>query len=194
MESHLGSRIAGIGAGLPGSPVWRLALLALGMLAAGLAVYGLARAPGSAMAWPAAWHIGAGSGVSRAAAASVLLGSLPSFAHAFAFSLLSVLLLPQGRFWAAAGCAAWAGIDTAFEVLQHPAAAAPAARWLQEISAESSLHWGADKVARYLLAGRFDAWDVLAGLLGALAAYGLAQATLPAARRHGGPQRGGRLP
>ena len=157
-------------------------LLAVAMLAMGLAVYVLDRAPGSAMAWPAAWSIGPAADTPAVAGAGkwlgVVTGSLPSFVHAFAFALLSALLLPRTRSWAAAACAAWALIDTVFEVFQHPVLSAHAARWLQDLVLGTALQWSADKTARYLVSGRFDPFDVLAGALGALAAYAVCRATL----------------
>lgn len=164
-----------------------LLLLAVAALAVGFAVYGLDRAPGSAMAWPAAWSLGPAADTLRADGAGrgwgVVEGSLPSFVHAFAFALLSALLLPRTLFSVATACAAWAAIDSVFEALQHPVLSAPAARWLQELDLVTALQWCADKTARYLASGSFDPFDVLAGLLGGLAAFAVCRATLLAATR-----------
>lgn len=165
-----------------------LALLAVAALAAGMAVYALDRTPGSAMAWPTTWSIGQFADTPAASGnwLGVVRGSLPSFVHAFAFAALSALLLPRTRWWAGAACAAWAVIDTVFEALQHPALSAPAVRWLHEVDLVRVLQWCADKTAGYLASGHFDPWDVLAGVLGALAAYAVCQATLPVVEQPAG--------
>lgn len=183
--------------GVPGDPprLLKVRSLALGgvaalALAAGLAVYVLGRAPGSAMAWPAAWSLGlaaeplAGSSAGRWW--GVLVGSLPSFAHALAFAVLSVLLLPRTRGWAVMACATWGLIDTLFEVLQHPALSGTAAHGLQGLGLSAPLQWCADKTARYLAQGQFDVWDVMAGVLGAAVAYVLCRTALPTSARPAG--------
>jgi hypothetical protein len=133
-----------------------LTAIAVAVLALGTLVYALDRAPGTASLWPRAWTRHGGSPFFGA-----LGGALPSFAHAFAFSLLSALLLPPGRGWQRAACLGWAAIDTLFEIGQHPAVSHHLPGWLPGF------------IARYFRYGVFDAFDVAAGLLGALAAYGL---------------------
>lgn len=186
-ETRAVDRALGMWSRRPRGQTFGLVLLAVAALAMGLAVYVLGRAPGSAMAWPEAWSVGLVADTPAAGGAGhwlgVVGGSLPSFVHAFAFAVLSALLLPRTRFWAAGACAAWAVIDTVFEALQHPVLSAPAARWLQDLDLVTALQWCADKTARYLASGSFDPFDVLAGLLGALAAYAVCRATLLVAER-----------
>ncbi len=117
------------------------ALLALagGALAAGLAVYALARDPGHAQWWPAIdGRVPVGT---AAPVVQAIAGSLPEFAHVLAFALLTAVLLPAGRAWRCVACLGWAAIDLLAEAGQHPAlhafweamlagdAAGDAARW-----------------------------------------------------------------
>jgi len=132
-----------------------LAALAVAVLALGTLVYALDRAPGTAALWPRAWTRHGGSAFFGAVG-----GALPSFAHAFAFSLLTALLLAPGRGAQRAACLGWAAVDTLFEIGQHPAVA-------------KHLLWLPGPLARYFRHGVFDALDVAAGLLGALLAYAL---------------------
>lgn len=92
---------------------------------------------------------------------------LPSAVHAFAFALLSALVLPPRRPLYTMACAGWVLVDVLFELGQHPAAAAPLSRWLQ---AHLPLDL-AQPLARYFLAGTFDRADLGAALLGGAAAW-----------------------
>ena len=49
--------------------------------------------------------------------------SLPTFAHVFAFSLLTAALLTGERKTAITVCLGWFVVEAAFEVGQHPAIA-----------------------------------------------------------------------
>lgn len=162
------------GKALPRPHAGLLTLLALGVLCCGLLVYVIGRPAGTAMGLPHALEFGAQRGASGAWA-PVLAGSLPSFAHAFAFSLLSCVLLPRRRLAMTVACLFWLLLDSAFEILQVPALAKPAAAALH--SAALVLP-GADRIAAYLLQGRFDTLDLLAGGLGAAAAFACAATAL----------------
>ena len=133
-------------------------------LALGLLVYLTDRVPGHASLLPAlAWmsghhHFGA-------------LGQwLPSFLHPFAFSLLTAATLRRQAAPHDSACVAWAAINLAFEFAQHPLLKAPLATALQD-----GLGWTplAEPLANYVLRGTFDPGDLLAVVLGALAAAGV---------------------
>lgn len=161
-------------AGDRGRATLRVVGSALAVFALGLAVYMVDRPAGSAVGLPDLLHVG---GTDAAVAGSggrlfgVLGGSLPTFAHVFAFSLLSVVLLPRGRPFVLAACAFWLGVNLVFEWLQQPAWSQPVAAWLRLNAAALP---GAEPLARYLLNGRFDLFDALAAVLGALAALAIA--------------------
>lgn len=152
----------------------RVIVAALAALATGLAVYMFDRPAGSAAGLPDVLQFGA-QGAAAAGPGGrlfgVLGGSLPTFAHVFAFSLLSVVLLPRGRRFVLAACAFWLGVNLVFEWLQQPAWSQPVAAWLR---LNATALPGAEPLARYLLNGRFDLFDVLAAVLGALAACAVA--------------------
>lgn len=146
----------------------RLALLAAAALTLGVLVYMLDRPAGSAAGLPALLEAGR-SGTPPLFGA--LGGNLPSFAHAFAFSLLSCLVLPRRLAPMAAACAFWAFVDAGFEVLQQPALAQPVVAALHQ----TAIDWpGREALAAYLAHGRFDPLDLLASSLGAMLAFGLA--------------------
>ena len=132
-----------------------LALLALAVLALGTLVYALDRGAGTAVLWPRALTRQGGAPVF-----GTVGGSLPSLAHAFAFSLLSALALPWRRAWQAGACAGWAVVDALFEIGQHRALSGPLGELLPPL-------------ANYFRRGTFDALDVAAGFVGAALAYGL---------------------
>lgn len=102
----------------------------------------------------------------------VLGQSLPAFAHVFAFSLLTVALLGGGRCTALAACSGWFLVDAGFELGQHPVLAPMLAgftpSWFEGIP---FLHRTND----FFLSGTFDAFDLFAMALGAVAAYVLTQ-------------------
>lgn len=161
----------------PNAALWG-ALLALAVLAAGALVYTLDRPAGSAagLPWPLA-PTGRNLGVF-----GVLGGSLPSFAHAFAFSLANCLLLSgAGVGYAALGgcCGRWALLETVLECLQHPALGQPLATLLRQVVPHGATPdtW-ADRlvghVANYFAHGTFDPLDVIAALVGAGASFTLA--------------------
>jgi hypothetical protein len=143
---------------------WWLAGLSLALLALGVLVYVVDRAPGTAAALPTALSMYDGSRSWFGA----LGGSLPTFVHALGFSLLTALVLPRTRRHAALACGGWALIETAFEVGQHKAVSPLLAAWIAPAAGSVP---GADTLRRYFLVGGFDPWDIAAGLAGAAAAY-----------------------
>jgi len=92
---------------------------------------------------------------------------LPSGVHALAFSLFTAAALGRGAARRRGACAAWCTINLAFEVGQH---AAFKPHWAAALHAAAGDWPVAGPVLRYLLAGTFDVGDLLAIVLGALAA------------------------
>jgi hypothetical protein len=144
-------------------------------LALGAGVYLLDRPAGSAWLIPSAW---------QAQTPGPWFGRvglwLPSFAHAFAFSVLTALLLPRRLGFAAAGCLTWALIDTLAECGQHAAASVPLASALEALLGNSAV---AMQVGRYFTQGSFAAADVAAGLAGSAVAFAALWLAMP--RRQG---------
>lgn len=130
-------------------------------LAVGLLVYLGDRPAGTAWLLPQAGALRGHAGQGGAAS------WLPSAVHAFAFALLSALVLPPRRPLYTTACVGWVLVDVLFELGQHPSAAAPLSRWLQ---AHLPLDL-AQPLARYFLAGTFDRADLAAALLGGAAAW-----------------------
>lgn len=141
------------------------------VLLAGVLVYLLDRPPGSAWLVPSSWQHGA---------SRQWFGPfgqwLPSFTHAFAFSLLTALCLPRRRGTLVGACAAWAAIDTLAELGQHPALSPALAEALAHALGQGPL---VAQTGRYFTRGVFDLGDVVAGLAGALAAYVALRRALP---------------
>jgi len=92
---------------------------------------------------------------------------LPSFVHPFAFSLFTAAVLPRRSAWQYAGCVGWGAVNIAFEVGQHPRFSAAWAGALQ--TAFGSSPW-VQRVANYFTLGTFDGSDIVAAILGSLAA------------------------
>lgn len=94
-------------------------------------------------------------------------GCLPSFVHTFSFSLFTAAVLPQ-RFAPAYGaCAAWFVVNAVFELGQHPLVSARLADVLKGDPGGLPL---TRPLANYFVRGTFDPGDIVAALLGALAA------------------------
>ncbi|MBL8326978.1 MAG: hypothetical protein JNJ89_18665 [Rubrivivax sp.] len=149
-------------------------MLALVVLSAGVLVYLLDRPPGSAWLVPSAWQLGV-SGQWFGP-----LGQwLPSLAHAFAFSVLTALCLPRRHGMIVGACAAWAAIDTLAELGQHPSVSHALAEMLARALGQGTL---VVQTGRYFTQGVFDLGDVVSGLAGALAAYGVLRHMLPPLR------------
>ncbi len=100
--------------------------------------------------------------------------SLPTFAHVFAFILLTAALLTGERKTAITVCLGWFVVEAAFELGQHPA--------LALALATATPPWFAglpilNKTDSYFLHGTFDPLDIVAIALGALTAYLVIQNT-----------------
>ncbi|MEP6501802.1 MAG: hypothetical protein ABJD97_00600 [Betaproteobacteria bacterium] len=97
-----------------------------------------------------------------------LIGAwLPAFVHPFAFSLFTAAVLGPSARPRYGACAAWALVNIAFELGQHASLKAPLADALHAHPGPSApVRWLAD----YFLRGTFDVGDLLAIVLGALAA------------------------
>jgi hypothetical protein len=119
----------------------------IAVLAMGALVYSLERPVDSVLFLPAALSLHDG----QTYMPPLLGGPLPSFLHSLAFSLMTAAMLGPGPRNAALACAAWATINTLFEFSQYPLFA---------------------KITGIGVAGTFDPLDILAALLGALAAFG----------------------
>ena len=91
----------------------------------------------------------------------------PSGVHALAFSLFTAAALGRGAARRRGACAAWCTINLAFEVGQH---AVFKPHWAAALHAAAGDWPVTGPVLRYLLAGTFDVGDLLAIVLGALAA------------------------
>lgn len=111
----------------------------------------------------------------------VLGGWLPSFVHAGAFGLLTAAALPAVPALRIGACACWGVVDVAFEFGQHPQLSGRLA---------SALHsaFGNGPVTRalsnYFVHGTFDIGDIVAAILGALAATSLLMLLRSMEERH----------
>ena len=138
-----------------------LAAIGLVALAVGLLVYLTDRDASKAALIPTiAWL--AGSHVFGA-----LGGWLPSFVHTFAFSLFTAAALPERSVPRYGACLAWFAVNAAFEVGQHPQISVRLAEALQDGLGGSPF---SQPLASYFVYGTFDYGDIVAALLGALAA------------------------
>jgi hypothetical protein len=138
-------------------------LVAIGCLAlaVGVLVYMTDRDAARAMLFPSIASLDTGP------VFGVLGPCLPSFVHPFAFSLFTAALRAPGRGPGYGACAAWWGVNVAFEVGQVPRIAELIADGLQCAGIEGPL---TKPLTNYLLRGGFDVGDLIAVTLGALAA------------------------
>ncbi len=94
--------------------------------------------------------------------------SLPTFAHVFAFSLLTAALVSGGRQAAIVICSGWFVVDAGFELGQYPTMAAELSRvmpaWFEKLPI---VRWTDD----FFRHGTFDHLDLLSIALGAFTAY-----------------------
>ncbi len=139
-------------------------LAALGALAIGVLVYALDRLPESVYFLPTGWSLADGRHVWFGS----LGGQLPEFLHVYAFALLTAAVLVSSRRLALLSCVGWWGLDTLFEIGQHPAvspaitAALPA--WFEAVPF-------LENTGPYFTRGTFDPLDFIAIAVGAVAAY-----------------------
>lgn len=97
---------------------------------------------------------------------------LPSFVHPFSFSLFTAAALPPASAPRHGACVAWGVVNVAFELGQHPQVSASLAELLQGGLRAVPL---SQALARYFTDGTFDSGDIVAALLGALAASAVLQ-------------------
>lgn len=142
---------------------WPASLAAIGLVAfaVGLLVYLTDRDASKATLIPAVALL-AGSNLFGA-----LGGWLPSFVHTFAFSLFTAAALPQHSAPRYGTCVAWFAVNVAFETGQHPLISVRLAEVLQGAFGGMPL---TRPLANYFAHGTFDPGDIVAALLGALAA------------------------
>ena len=138
-----------------------LAVMGCAVLALGLLVYLADREASHALLIP---NVAALAGSHWFGA---LGDSLPSFAHPFAFSLFTAAALPLRRAWCYGACAAWAAVNVAFEVGQHAQVSVRLAEALLASLGQTPL---TQALANYFVRGTFDVDDIVAAMVGALAA------------------------
>lgn len=95
---------------------------------------------------------------------------LPSFAHAFSFSVLTAAVWRSLGRAAYGACLMWWLIDVAFEATQHPRLSSTVADAMKALPGQT---WVAHRVANHFVAGTFDIADVVAITFGSVAAAGL---------------------
>lgn len=137
-------------------PGWSgIALLALGAL-----YYVVLR--------PAAIAAGFVSSAATAPGIATVLGSLPTFLHVCAFALLTGVVATTDRYGRACICTAWVGIDAVFEMGQHalvsPTLAVPLEHWCAALAV-------CRRTSQFFVQGTFDPADLIAGVIGGLAAF-----------------------
>lgn len=142
----------------------RQGILGLAVLLLGTAVYVLDRP------WEQTIFVPAGlSQFNLTPAAFGLVGqSLPTFAHVFAFSLLTAALVSGERRAAIVICSGWFVVDAGFEFGQYPTIAAELLQviptWFEKLP---GVRWTDD----FFRHGTFDHLDLLSIALGAATAY-----------------------
>lgn len=95
---------------------------------------------------------------------------LPSFAHPFAFSLLTAAALRRSTSPAYRACAVWWAANIAFEFAQHPLLSGFVAVSVKGLFGQT---WLSRALANYALRGSFHFDDLVAATAGALAAAGV---------------------
>jgi len=109
---------------------------------------------------------------------------LPSFVHSFAFSLFTAAALhPQVR-PAFAACVAWGALNVLFEIGQHPRVSVHLADGLRRCEG-----WlpSAQSLSNYFVRGTFDPGDIVAAVLGAMAAAAVLHLTHRRVKVHHAP-------
>lgn len=144
-------------------------------VALGLLVYAADRPAGHALLIPAFPAFMAGR----------LFGTLgqwlPSFVHPFAFSLFTAAALSSRATPWYEACIAWCAVNVAFEVGQHPQISARLATVIDDVLGQSP---PARALANYFVHGTFDIGDIVAAVLGALAAAAVLRLTQSFLERH----------
>jgi hypothetical protein len=136
--------------------------VAAGVFALGALVYALDRPAGSTPLSSALWALRVWPDYSFGR----LGDHLPTFAHPFAFSVLTAVWL--GPSWRAKACLVWLATNAVFELGQHAEAARAVADLLPHALERVAL---VDALASYLRNGTFDVLDLVSIGAGAAAAY-----------------------
>lgn len=111
-------------------------------------------------------------------------GWLPSFVHTLAFSLFTAALLAPRRGSELGACAFWFAVNLLFEAGQHPQVREPLAETLRRALGTGP---AARPLENYFLRGTFDAGDVAAAALCAVAAALLLSRLRQARQYHHAP-------
>ncbi len=145
-------------------PEWVQFYAAAGVLTAGVLVYLLDRPSNSLYFVPDSWSIS-----DRTPAIFGAIGRyLPTFAHTFAFILLTTAVMAPTRKAALGICAAWLSVESLFELAQSDAISANIARNVPAWFSDWPL---LDNVAVYFVNGRFDPLDLVSIAVATGAAY-----------------------
>lgn len=145
-------------------PEWRQIFVAVVVLTAGVLVYLLDRPSSSVYFVPDWWSM-----PDQTLANFGTLGQhLPTFAHTFAFILLTTAVLSPLRRAALGICAAWVVVESLFEIAQGTVISAKIAANVPAWFSDWPL---LDNVANYFVAGRFDPLDLVSIIIAAGAAY-----------------------
>lgn len=102
------------------------------------------------------------SGVYQAGNSSILIGSLPTFVHTLAFSLLTALLLPSRKTYFLISVSFWVLINIAFEVLQKAGSESAIVEYI------TSLSLCQENCSGYFHYGTYDIYDVYSILAGGI--------------------------
>jgi hypothetical protein len=151
--------------GAHGAPVanWVPVAVAFAVFLLGTLVYVLDR-PGDSVPFLSAIRLG-----HRLPSVFGQIGeNLPTFAHVFALSVLTAIWLGGRKGAGLLACLSWFGIDTAFEVGQHPQIAERLVQFIPGWFDRLPILAQADA---YFLSGTFDVRDLISIVVGAAAAY-----------------------
>ncbi len=98
---------------------------------------------------------------------ALALGSIPTFLHVLAFSMLAGAL-GESASDRIRSCTGWVGVNALFEVGQHATVARLLVKTLDRWCGE---YFVCARTGQYFLRGTFDSADIAAGALGGLLAY-----------------------
>jgi hypothetical protein len=143
-------------------------IFAVLVLAIGVFVYLLDRPSTSVYLVPDSWELGN----SLPSVFGAIGDQLPTFAHTFAFTLLTSAALEPWRWSAVIACSGWWAIASLFEIAQSDAWAGVIAARVPGWFADWPL---LDNVADYFVGGRFDWLDLMSIGAATLCAFAVIQ-------------------